>query len=366
MFVRKCYKYVDLDTINTILDMYKYHQDRVIYGPKPDDNKPTGANCYIEETKTELRITCCVHGTKTYIFKLDGQQRLDNTTGLIAYNTMSKYAKPQKCEDILHINPDDLGSCAGILYKNEKFAGMRVPAYSYDINSAFSKQMLEPLPDLTTLRMDGIVRRGEVGFVSVPNFTPGATKELLVPIFGIGKKATYIFKLMPSPYKRFVETWYKRKKCAKNAQQKAKAKMILNASIGYLQKINPFWRSCIIGRCNEFVQQFIDDNTIYCNTDCIVSSVRRPDIERLVGSNLGDFKFEHDGDLFAWAPESMIYQWNLDSPIARGIPKGWFKAKDQLLGRPFDLLKDELPYGLNAYEFDKEKFIVKESKHEDI
>mgnify|MGYP003288864496 CR=1 FL=1 len=41
----------------------------------------------------------------------------------------------------------------------------------------------------------------------------------------------------------------------------------------YLQKTNPFWRSIIIHRCNRYVQSLIDENTIYSNTDCIVSAV---------------------------------------------------------------------------------------------
>jgi hypothetical protein len=358
----KKYKYVDLEKMQEILDCFQDHPERVIFS-EPEPHKPISPNCYIKETKTELQVTCCFKKTYHYMFKLDGSTRTDGTTGMIAYTTMAKYAKPQKCEDY-GIDPEKLGSCAGILYKNDKFKGKRVPAYSYDINSAFSAQMLGPLPDLATARLNDVVGENEVGFVHKPNEALGGLKDVLVPIYTKGVECEYVFKLMESPYKRFVETWYDRKNKAKTKEAKTKAKMILNASIGYLQKTNPFWRSVIIHRCNRYVQSLIDENTIYSNTDCIVSAVRRPDIEEHLGTGLGEFKLEHSGHLFAWAQDTMIYQWDFEVPVARGVPKEWFKVKSEILGRPFDLLIDEIPFGLNRYTFDKDTLMILEANYE--
>lgn len=361
-FTTKKYKHVDLEKIQDILDSFRDHPERVIF-EEPEPHKPISPNCYIKETKTELEVTCSFGKACTYVFKLDGSTRSDGITGMIAYITMSKYAKPQKCVDY-NIDPESLGSCSGILYKNDKFKGKRVTAYSYDINSAFSAQMLGPLPDLATARLNDVVGENEVGFIHMPNEALGALKDVLVPIYKQGVECEYVFKLMESPYQRFVETWYQKKKNAKTPEAKTKAKMILNASIGYLQKVNPFWRSVIIHRCNKYVEGLIDENTIYSNTDCIVSSVRRPDVERLAGDGLGQFKLEHMGEQFAWAEDSMVYQWNFDVPVARGIPKEWFKIKSKILGRPFDLLKDEIPYGLNKYTFDKDTLMILEVNDE--
>lgn len=360
--MKKSIEYVDVKKMNEILSLYRDHPDRVIYGEKPV-GIPTGHNCYIEITKTELIVTCCFYKTCTYILKLDGSERLDNITGMEAYKTMCQYAKPQHIEDYGY-DLKDLGTCSGILYENMKFQGKRVQAWSYDINSAFSAQMTQPLPDLATGRRNDIIGENEVGFILQPDFALGAPKWLLVPIFTPGVKAEYVFKLMESPYKRFVEVWFDRKKCAKNAQEKAKAKMVLNASIGYLQRINPFWRSCIIHRCNKYVEGLRDENTIYSNTDCIVSAVRRPDLEMLLGEGLGQFKLEHPGEEFAWSPKSMIYQWNKEVPVARGVPKEWFKVRSEQLGREFDILTDDIPFGLNRYTFDKNTLMVMEVIYE--
>ena len=360
--MKKSIEYIDMKHMNEILSVYKDHPERIIYGEKPEF-EAAGNKCYIEVNKTELKVTCSFYRACTYILKLDGSSRDDNITGLEAYKIMCQYAKPQHVEDYGY-KLKDLGTCSGILYENMKFQGKRVQAWAYDINSAFSTQMLEPLPDLATGRKNDVIGENEVGFVLQPDFASMAPKWLLVPIFTHGIKAEYVFKLMESPYKKFVESWYNKKKCAKNAQDKAKAKMVLNASIGYLQRVNPFWRSCIIYRCNKYVEALRDENTIYSNTDCIVSTCRRPDLEDNIGTGLGQFKLEHPGEMFAWSPESMIYQWNYEVPVARGVPKEWFKVRSKQLGRPFDLLIDEIPFGLNRYIFNKDTLTVTEAKYE--
>lgn len=366
-FKRKVIKYVDLPTMQAILDCFKDTPERVVFGPRPEGST-THNVCYIEEGKTELKVTCNIYKTATYVFKLDGSIKNNNINGMDAYSIMCRYAKPQHVEDFdidLGAEKENWPSCSGILYENMKFKGKRVPAWSYDVNSAFSTQMLEPLPDLATARINDVIGENEIGFNINPNFAPDSHKEVLTAIFEPGMHAQYVFKLMESPYKKFVEAWYNNKKCAKNAQEKDKAKMVLNASIGYLQKINPFWRSCIIHRCNKFINGLKDENTIYSNTDCIVSAVRRPDIEVLLGDGLGQFKLEHPGEMFAWSPESMIYQWGNNIPVARGIPKGWFEVRSQQLGRPFDLLIDEIPNGLNKYYFNPKTLEITEAEYEE-
>ena len=55
-----------------------------------------------------------------------------------------------------------------------------------------------------------------------------------------GEMAIYRFPLMESPYKRFVEVQYNKKKNAKSLAEKNTAKFIMNAAIGALQNHNCF------------------------------------------------------------------------------------------------------------------------------
>ena len=135
---------------------------------------------------------------------------------------------------------------------------------------------------------------------------------------------------MESPFKKFVNRWYEEKKNAKTKQQKAKAKGMLNYSVGYLQRVNPFLRSTIIYYANKMIKDLVDENTLYCNTDSLVSLVPRNDLN--IGTNIGEFKVEHEGQ---FAFRGFNYQWD-NSVSYRGIPKSWFKPG-------FDILVDNIP-----------------------
>lgn len=45
---------------------------------------------------------------------------------------------------------------------------------------------------------------------------------------------------------------------------------------------------------NKFIKNLMDENTLFSNTDSIVSLVPRPDLK--ISDNIGDFKIEHKGD----------------------------------------------------------------------
>ena len=79
---------------------------------------------------------------------------------------------------------------------------------------------------------------------------------------------------------------------------------------------------------------------------------RRPDIEALVGPEIGQFKIEHKG---SFAYNGSGYQWNYESPSIRGRSKEWFK---NAYPNGFDILRDEIPFMANKYEFNKEKGII--------
>ena len=118
----------------------------------------------------------------------------------------------------------------------------------------------------------------------------------------------------------------------------------MNLAVGYLQRVNPILRTFVLSYANERIKSFVDENTLYSNTDSIVSLVQRPDIEEHLSNEIGDWKLEHQGD---FAFKGFCYQWNYNAPSYRGISKAWFKPE-------YDILKDELPKHGNKYYFNKD------------
>ena len=288
-------------------------------------------NAFLVDKEVQIELSYKL-GNKsyTYVFKKDTNDFIQKTSGSIAYSVLRKYV------DITEYTGTCQGTSSGILYKNKKYEGKRVKAYGYDVNSAFSYGMLQPMPLVETERRYDYVKQGEIGFTGDEN----GYMQLRKP----GQFAVYVFKAeINEGFHRFVNKWYKMKKTAKNKADKQKAKQILNFSIGALQHHNLFIRAAIIGYANERIAKLIDEHTIYSNTDSIVSTVRRPDIEANIGDEIGQWKLEHEG-LFAF--KKFNYQWNLDTPSYRGVPKSWFKEG-------FDILVDDVPSYGNVYELDK-------------
>lgn len=183
-----------------------------------------------------------------------------------------------------------------------------------------------------------MVKDGEVGFVvakekSIPGWTGGGARETLQMVLPWEGPATWIFNSMPSPFSRFVEVWYNRKANPKTKEEKAKAKQMIVYAVGYLQRKNPFLRAAVVEWCNRRIFETIDENSIWCNTDCVVSTVAREDIEDDVGDICGQWKIEHNG---RFAHSGFSYQWDMDTPSIRGVPKSWFTEG-------YDILKNDTP-----------------------
>lgn len=292
---------------------------------------------YIEE-KNEV-------GPITYYLYLDGKEDyVSKLEGTASYAILRRYYKEEQWTG------EYVGSAKQLLYKNEKplykdgYEGRR-PCYSYDMNSAFAWAMTLPMPDITSIRRNARIGNGEVGFIY-------KTGDDLEPCIDVGEYCDFVCKLMDSPYKKFVETWYGKKKNALNSEDKIDAKTVLCHSVGCLQYHNPFIRAMIVGMCNMYIESLIDDNTVYANTDSIVSVVRREDIEENLGTDVGQFKLERNGELFAFAKDTMNYQWNLEFPKAKGYLKSKYRqfAKDN--GRAFDILIDNVDeVDPDIYEF---------------
>lgn len=287
----------------------------------------------------------------TYICRKDGADELQQTDGGEAFRILSKYYKVPKMPEEICGRADDGGlSASPLLWYNPKFNKTRQKAIGYDLNSAYSMAMLGPMPDTTKAPRQGNIQEGEIGFVELPN--PKKNFEVGMLEARYSGWAQYIFPLMESPFKRFVEKWYDLKNNApKGSKERAKAKGVLNFSVGQLQNVNPFIRATIVCRCNKLIESLIDpETTLFCNTDSIVSTVPIKDLK--IGDNIGEWKIEHEG-VVAYVGNN--YQWNDDPPSYRHISKKWFP-------KGWDILKDANPQTGNIWEFDKEKFTLVRSK----
>lgn len=311
----------------------------ILKGPKKDKS-PIGIKAYIEDKLVEFRLTYR-RGSKvcTYITRKDTIEKRQEINGARAYSIGQRY---YKTPDMTHICYNSakysfdikkfMYSAKPILWNNSKYEGKWLEAYSYDVNSSYSHAMLKDMPDTSVEPHSGTVGKGEVGFRE-------NSKGNFVPCFE-GSFSLWIFPLIPSPYTNFVKVWYDKKANALSKKEKQKAKETLNYYVGYLQKKNPFIRAMILYHANSYIARYMDNNTIYCNTDSLVSLVPREDIP--VGPGLGQFKLEKSG-MFIF--KGFNYQWKGEPPAMRGIPKSWFK-------KDFDLAVDSLPKFGNVYEYE--------------
>lgn len=193
----------------------------------------------------------------------------------------------------------------GYSYVDESRAGKSLQCFSYDINSAYSFAMTKPMPDILTYKGDGILEDGEIGFYNsgYATTTPGAW-------------AQYVFKLKESPYIEYVNKYYKKKQEAKTKDERKNWKFFLNIPSGMLQRFNVWHRLAILYWAGEYIKQFIDDDTVYCNVDSIVSTKRRTDLP--IGDELGKFKEDHVDQEFKYLQPG-IYQWGQECHY-KGIP----------------------------------------------
>ncbi len=303
----------------------------------------------------------CGNGNRyaEYIFYLDGSEHHQTVSGMRAFNVLQRMSH-KGVVDLTgnkdYYDPEydtwSLGSVAGLIYFNPKYINMRFEnCICYDRRSAYSAAMLEPIPDTNVLpRRNSIIKEGEIGFRQMEC---GLTNEShFYAIFEPGYLAEYIFPAIESPFKSFVEYFYKKREKAKGVEAD-RVKQTLNYAVGYIRRKNPFIHSCILSRARYYIESLIDENTLYSNTDSIISKEPRPDLEKLVGPKVGQFKVEHKGS-FAYSKSG--YQWNKDLPSMRGRSKEWFK---NAFPNGFDILTDDIPFiEANKYEFNKEKGVI--------
>lgn len=350
MFKRKKQVFISKTDMDDLLKEVREH--RYIFFSEYAD-EPLKFVAYVDDTISYLKVTTnWINGPATYVFRKDGEDADQQITGLDAYIELAKEYSRVVGEPF-HTILDEVGSARALLSYRIDTDNTRVNAYGYDMRNAYGWALKQPLPD--TREVVGQYRDvedGEIGFiVGEQAIIPGMTYKAgsVLTMCEPGEIAEIIFKTMPSPFSAYVDRWYSRKENSTDPAERAKAKQMVNFAVGYLQRKNPYIRCAVVEYCNRRIRSFIDENTIYCNTDSIISKTPRPDLPS--GPEIGSFRLEHENEPFAH--RGFNYQWGDAAPSMRRIPKSWFK-------KGFDILTDTIPDCNNTWEFDPENIILKE------
>lgn len=354
-FARFAHKQITPAEMNRLLDKLDKWGYEMIWIREPYPDEKYGTRAYLQQTECMFRCAFKWAGkVKVYWCFLDeGRKDELYIQGKRAYAIMASYYKaprmPEKwCQKMIGGQPNyDYLTSSAFLYTNPAYDGKATKATCYDMNGAYGWALEQPIPDTSSFERDRRLKEGEIGFLLMGDDDAlGWGKRLYLTEKGF---ANFCFKAMPSPYKVYVDRWFRVKKNSPDPKEKALAKAVINESIGYLQLINPFIRATVVNRCTKRIKSFMNDYTIYSNTDSICSERNRAEFP--LSKDLGDFKIEHKGIV---SVKGFCYQWDKNIPIYRGTPKSSFRKFAKVNGRPFEILKDNLPekgFG-NAWDFD--------------
>lgn len=357
-------EYVSAEEMNEILE---WTNGRLRYYRPPTQWDNMGMCVYIDDRRVELRVTCKYLGrVATYILRKDGKETYSTINGGDAYNLLAREYSKETGHKLPHWNEECPGRAQAILAYRQDTNKKRVYAYGYDMTKAYNWGLSQTMPDTSKLVGEKrVVREGEVGFFisewEVCPYSPRIkSNDICYSAFGAdamymadpGTYAQWIFPAVESPFRKFAQRWFDRSR-TDDQIAKQKAKDMVNFAVGYLQRVNPFLRCAVIEHCNRKILELMDEHTIYVNTDSIISTVPRPDLE--IGKEPGLWKLEHENEPFAHVGFS--YQWGFGGAGMhyRAMPQNWFREG-------YDILKDELPgEEENIYYYDPFTNRVKEN-----
>lgn len=227
------------------------------------------------------------------------------------------------------------------------YCGRYIPGcIAYDFNSHFSYVMLQGIPDYRVEpKKNCEVGENEAGFRYEYDDSDGKYfLDLVLKDEGVADLVYPVIK-PPKELVDLIMRYYKVKSTTKDKEEKKKAKAYLVQGYTLLGKSFPPMRAYVAGMASRHIQSFIDDNTIRCNVDCIVSTTRRPDLEKLLGQNIGQIKIEAQGTFCMTSVNT--YDW-----IEEGIHKA--NGVNLTLRAPgYDCLHPERKYRSFPYRFDK-------------
>lgn len=308
-------------------------------------------NAYIEDDDYKIKVTYKPFKKAiTYVFDKDGKYQT-KTEPKNAVSQMSRAYKIERVQEILNIDPVDITAAVPLYYKNMKYDGKAVNAYEYDLSQAYAQMLRLPLPVTSSLKRNAKLVKGQIGFININN------DLLLIEEEGI--ECDYVFDSMESPYIKWIDNLLNRIAKENNKNDKDDLKNVYRFAIGDLQNLNPFWRATIVGRCNNLVKSYMDENTIYCNTDSIVSTVRRLDLE----NDKFNWKLKRENEVFKWQKGRCNYQWNLEVPVMKGPLKRYVEYYNQVHNKPWNILTDSIPSHLeHQYKLNRKTLQIEENE----
>ena len=291
-------KNLDIDQFNSLLDEIDYLRPELVI-----------SKCTVSFVFNNIKYNCSLTGEKKNIPNCGNIWGQFNKFTKCSYELQNKErfgyrkVKLDNYSTKVHWKLKDPGN---YWYIKESASRQWLKCYSYDINSAYSYAMTQPLPDTSVEpRLNCILKHGEIGFYN----DGSATEE-------VGAYVEYAFPLKKYNFDIYVNRYYEKKKLAKTDEERKIWKDFLNIPSGMMQKHNIFIRLGILYNEYKYIKQFQDEDTVYCNTDSIVSLKKRTDLP--LGDELGQFKEEHTNDDFKFIKEG-IYQWGNECHYT-GIP----------------------------------------------
>lgn len=311
-------KNLTVEEFNSLLDEIDYSKPEI-----------TVSKCTVSFTFSGIKYNCSLTGEKKHV------PNCGNIWGQFCKFTNRSFELKDK-EKYGYIKVDlkdhatkvhwKLKDPGNYWYVKESASRQWLKCYSYDINSAYSYAMLQPLPDTSVEpRLNCILKEGEIGFYNEGS----ATKE-------VGAYVEYAFPLKIYNFDIYINRYYEKKKLSKGELRKL-WKEFLNIPAGMMQKNNIFIRLGILYNAAEYIKQFQDEDTVYCNTDSIVSLKRRTDLP--IGNEIGQFKEEHVNEDFKFIKAGQ-YQWGNECHYT-GVPGCAIKDIENIEG-----WQENLPYKL--------------------
>lgn len=346
----------NVDSVEEMNEILKDVQEMCanIYYNKFDRTQDTLKwNAYIEDDDYKIKITYKPFKKAiTYVFDKDNKYQI-KIEPKSCVSQMSRAYKIERVEEILDIDPLTLPAAKPWLYKNNKYNGKAVNAYEYDLSQAYAQMLKLPLPITKSMkRYAKLSNSTQIGFIELNG-------DLMLVENDYNTECDYVFDTMESPYIKWVNRIFERCDKATDDNAKTEIKSLYRFAVGDLQNINPFWRATIVGRCNELVKSYMNEDTVYCNTDSIVSTKRRLDLESDPNFN---WKLKRVNEVFKWQKDKMNYQWNDELPVMRGPLKRYVEYYNKTHAIKWNILTDAIPDNLeHQYYLDRKDFRIKEN-----
>lgn len=319
------YKYCKIKQVPVNLEQMKeilaYVKEYFNYSySKPPTDKRIKAEVYIDDCPKYLKVTGrYINSVKltTYIFSKDGREVELEPNVPETYREMVK-----KVDDYHDLLKEDSYmnnfTSSPLLFSDYRYFYKTQEVICYDTNLTYFYLLGQDFPDTRQPKGRGIVRPREIGFRISGRVVQGndGTQRSQLILVNPGDYADFRYPKRPSPFKRYINYKLEQLKLVKNKEERSKVKSSINISVGNLQHHNPIWRAWIVESGNKRIKSLMDKNTIYANTDCVVSLIPRPDIP--VSDKIGDFKIEHQGKCTI---DGMTITWEDGTDNRRGAPK---------------------------------------------